>query len=246
MSGFSDTIVYVDESGDHSLESIDPQFPVFTLAFCIFDKKTYSTEVVRALQQFKFAHFGHDAVILHERDIRKQTGQFGILVDKNRREQFLDELTDIIKNAPFTLVAVAIEKRRLTARYKEPSNPYALALRFGLERIHTYLQRDGEQGKTTHVIVESRGKKEDDQLQLEFLKVCGGNNYKNTALPFSLVFASKLANSSGLQLADLIARPVSRHVLAPDQQNRAFVAFQDKFFRSDKGVIGGFGLKVFP
>jgi hypothetical protein len=31
----SDYIIYVDESGDHSLTSIDPQFPVFTLAFCI-------------------------------------------------------------------------------------------------------------------------------------------------------------------------------------------------------------------
>lgn len=246
MSGFSDTIVYVDESGDHSLESIDPQFPVFTLAFCIFDKQKYSAEVVRALQQFKFAHFGHDSVILHERDIRKQTGQFGILVDKGLRERFLDELTEIIRNAPFTLVVVAIEKRRLTDRYKNPGNPYALALRFGLERIHAFLQRNGEAGKTTHVIVESRGKKEDDQLQLEFLKVCGGSNYYSQALLFDLVFASKLTNSSGLQLADLIARPVSRHVLAPSQQNRAFEACQDKFYRSDNGMVEGFGLKVFP
>ena len=33
---FSDYIVYVDESGDHSLESIDINYPVFVLAFCIF------------------------------------------------------------------------------------------------------------------------------------------------------------------------------------------------------------------
>jgi hypothetical protein len=34
----SDFIIYVDESGDHSLESIDPDYPVFVLSFCIFRK----------------------------------------------------------------------------------------------------------------------------------------------------------------------------------------------------------------
>ena len=32
---FSDFIVFVDESGDHSLEVINPDYPVFVLAFCI-------------------------------------------------------------------------------------------------------------------------------------------------------------------------------------------------------------------
>ena len=37
-SPFSDYIVYVDESGDHSLESINPEYPLFVLSFCIFLK----------------------------------------------------------------------------------------------------------------------------------------------------------------------------------------------------------------
>jgi len=36
---FSDYIVYVDESGDHNLERINPEYPLFVLAFCIFEKK---------------------------------------------------------------------------------------------------------------------------------------------------------------------------------------------------------------
>ncbi|WP_200870131.1 DUF3800 domain-containing protein [Catenovulum agarivorans] len=35
---FSDFVVYVDGSGDHSLTSINPDYPVFVLAFCIFYK----------------------------------------------------------------------------------------------------------------------------------------------------------------------------------------------------------------
>jgi hypothetical protein len=43
---FSDYIVYVDESGDHSLQSIDPNFPVFSLVFCIFKKSDFVETVV--------------------------------------------------------------------------------------------------------------------------------------------------------------------------------------------------------
>ena len=43
--GHSDYIVYVDESGDHSLTSIDPDYPVFVLSFCIFRKAEYAQAV---------------------------------------------------------------------------------------------------------------------------------------------------------------------------------------------------------
>ncbi|WBH17292.1 DUF3800 domain-containing protein [Sphingomonas radiodurans] len=33
MTDFSDFIVFADESGDHGLTSIDPQFPVFASSF---------------------------------------------------------------------------------------------------------------------------------------------------------------------------------------------------------------------
>ncbi len=39
-SDFSKYIVYVDESGDHSLQSIDENYPIFVLAFCVFHKRT--------------------------------------------------------------------------------------------------------------------------------------------------------------------------------------------------------------
>lgn len=37
-SEFSDYIIYVDESGDHSLEVVYEEHPVFVLAFCISKK----------------------------------------------------------------------------------------------------------------------------------------------------------------------------------------------------------------
>ncbi|MGH0217838.1 hypothetical protein NKY66_28625 [Sinorhizobium meliloti] len=49
---FSNFIIYVDESGDHSLTSIDENYPV--LSFCIFEKAQYSAQASRDLQDFKF------------------------------------------------------------------------------------------------------------------------------------------------------------------------------------------------
>ena len=42
MSDFSDFIVFADESGDHGMENIDPEFPMFALVFCVFRKSDYS------------------------------------------------------------------------------------------------------------------------------------------------------------------------------------------------------------
>jgi hypothetical protein len=49
----SDYIVYADESGDLSFE--DKEYPVFVLAFCIFSKREYLTDVVRHIKGLKFA-----------------------------------------------------------------------------------------------------------------------------------------------------------------------------------------------
>ncbi|MEX5323322.1 DUF3800 domain-containing protein, partial [Pseudomonas shirazica] len=62
---FSDYIVYVDESGDHGLQKINPEYPVFVLAFCIFRKDVYVQSVVPAVQKLKFDFWGHDGIVLH-------------------------------------------------------------------------------------------------------------------------------------------------------------------------------------
>ena len=85
---FSEHIVYVDESGDHSLEHIDKTYPVFVLAFCIFKKNQYATEVIPHFEQFKFKYFGHDLCVLHEHEIRKPKGEFKFLLNKDIRLPF--------------------------------------------------------------------------------------------------------------------------------------------------------------
>ena len=246
MSGFSDYIVYVDESGDHGLKTIDPNYPVFVLAFCIFHKRDYMEVLVPALQAFKFRHFGHDQVILHETDIRKDRKAFAFLKERSRKNAFLGELSQIVADTPFALICSVIRKEPFRQRYANPENPYHIALAFGLERVFYYLQGQGAGGQRTHIIVERRGKKEDNELELEFRRICDGANYRGDIIPCELIFADKQSNSAGLQLADLVARPVGMHILRPKQKNHAFNVLEQKFYCDGNGRRDGWGLKCFP
>lgn len=246
MQDFSDYIVFVDESGDHGLERINPKYPLFVLAFCIFRKDHYVAEVVPEVHRFKLRHFGHDQVVLHERDIRKDIGPFRFLNNATRKRRFLEELTDLVGSAHFALICTVIDKQRLAEAYPDPRNPYHVALGYGLERVNGYLRRRKQAG-ITHLVVERRGKREDAGLQAEFEAICRGCNIDRRRMQLELVFAGKEANAPGLQFADLIARPVGMHVLRPTQSNRAFEALKAKFHcRPSDGRIGGWGLKVFP
>jgi hypothetical protein len=241
---FHDSIVYVDESGDHG--PVSPEYPIFVLAFCIFEKKRYVDEVSCEMQRLKLEYFGHDAVVLHERDIRKASGPFKILQDPTVRARFMEDLNDLVEGASFTLIASAIRKDRLSVAYTWPENPYHLAMTFGLERIamHFHLQ---ESSPLMHLVCECRGRTEDEELELAFRRSCDldGNSLQKR-LPLELVLAPKQGNYCGMQLADLIARPIGRHLLQPLQPNRAWDILENKFRTNPSGGYAGWGLKIFP
>lgn len=238
-------VVFVDESGDHGLVTIDPEYPVFVLAFCMVEQGHYADRWLPAVTRFKFRHFGHDQVILHERDIRKDQGEFAVLRSPARKSAFLGELTELVGQLEATIIATAIRKDRLVGQYITPASPYEIALQFGLERVHKWLVRQ-RAGGPTPVVIERRGRREDDELELEFRRICAGGNYGGSSMALEPRFVAKSANVPGLQIADLVARPIGRYILDPSQRNRAFEVIEAKLDRSPSGKIAGWGLKVFP
>lgn len=248
---FGKYIVYVDESGDHGMQSIDKTYPIFALAFCIFYKIHYGEKVVPALEAFKFKYFGHDQVVLHEHEIRKEKGAFRIFPTRETKDKFLSDLTTIVEESNFILASCVIDKKRLGNHPDAGENPYHIALGHCVMSLYDFLVEKGEEEKLTHVVVEKRGSKEDKELELEFRRVCAGNNPKGISLPFEILFADKKAMSTGLQLADLVARPIGLHVLKPWQSNRSFDSLKSKLFcEGGRERVGqgydGWGLKIFP
>ena len=227
---FSDYVVYVDESGDHSLASVDRDYPVFVLALCIFHKRHYSEKIIPAVEKLKFNYFGHDSVVLHENEIRKQKGPFAFLAQRAVRDEFMAQLSSIMDASNFILIAGVVDKARLSKSEGAASNPYHIALGVCLEALRSFLVEKQQGQLKTHVVVECRGKKEDAELELEFRRICDGSNSGGQPLPFDIVFADKKTNLAGLQLADLVARPVGINYLRPAQENKAFELLKAKFY----------------
>jgi hypothetical protein len=227
---FSDYVVYVDESGDHSLASVDRDYPVFVLALCVFHKRHYAERIVPAVEKLKFNYFGHDSVVLHENEIRKQKGDFVFLAQRAVRDEFMGQLSSIMDASNFILIACVVDKARLPRGEGTGSNPYHIALGICLEALRAFLAEKRQDNLKTHVVVECRGKKEDAELELEFRRICDRGDLGGLPLPFDVIFADKKTNLAGLQLADLVARPVGIRYLRPNQENRAFDQLKPKFY----------------
>jgi len=245
VATFSDYIVYADESGSPTLDGVDPTFPVFVLAMILVRKDTYVTDIVPSVQRLKFDSVGHDQLILHERDIRRQKDEFAFLqVSQQARMTFLAGIDQIVSNSEFTVYAAVIDKNALKAKYATPWSPYEIALLFLMERLLRQLVILGQAGTQIHVVFECRGHKEDTELELEFRRIAANQgNWGYRTLNFKQLewepkFVDKRSNCSGLQLADLVARPLGLQAIRPTQQNHALNVIRPK--------LAPLGLKQFP
>ncbi|SNB52602.1 Protein of unknown function [Arboricoccus pini] len=103
-----------------------------------------------------------------------------------------------------------------------------------MERVLSTLRHDEQRDRTVHIIFESRGKAEDNELEQEFRRITDNQNdwgYKKMnfkSVTFKPLFIQKAANSTGLQLTDLVARPIGAHYLRPSQPNRAYEIVSQK------------------
>ena len=107
-----------------------------------------------------------------------------------------------------------------------------------MERLLEYLKCKEQKGKTTHVIFEKRGAREDNDFENQFLLIKEGENTLHQyncdfeLMDFLPIFAKKSVNSTGLQLADLTARPIANKTIHPDNSDRAYEIIRDKLYDS--------------
>lgn len=243
---YGDYIVYVDESGDHNLKQINREYPIFVLSFCIFHIPAYTDKIVPEIQRMKFKYFGHDMAVFHETEIRKQESAFRILRNDKIRKVFMHDLSRIIHQSSFKIVASIINKNRYKQHVRAHENPYHVALEYGLERVFEYLQALGQVGRLTYIVFEGRGKNEDADLKLEFSKILDRTTINGMSDTLRFKCVSKLSNSTGLQLADMTARPIGLRILRPQQQNRAWDLIKSKILTEPNTKMINFGLKVYP
>jgi hypothetical protein len=120
-----------------------------------------------------------------------------------------------------------------------------------MERLARFLDARDQTGKMTHIIFEQRGGKagggdEDKTLELEFRRIMDGQHYlaRQGFSGLEMEIIPKASNSIGLQLADLVARPIGIKCMRPMQANRSFDIIKTKFMGSEFFPLAG--MKVFP
>jgi hypothetical protein len=234
-------IAYLDESGDHSLKSIQKDNPVFALGFLVCDVDRYAGEIVPQITKLKIDFFGHDAVVLHLREISRREGPFAALQNKVTCAAFWNAVQGIIKDAPFEMIAIAIKKPEHVAKYgSRAKDPYELSLEFGIERLSRDLAKAGQ--KEIRLVAESRNKRENDALRTAFDRLIKYGSYYQTFgnVKFDLDFGPKSANAAGHQLADLCIGPIARFT-ATGKSTPQFEIVKAKICSTP-----GYGLKIFP
>jgi hypothetical protein len=156
--------------------------------------------------------------------------------DPSQKDAFYHSINELYSSLRFRLFAVAIDKRRLSERFIAPLNPYDVSLSQLLSMVC------GPPGMSSinrpnvaRIVAESRGKREDKDLQREYQSFRRGGLWSYGApeiqrrrpttvqrvFPDRVDFARKNDFVAGLELADLAAYPIARAVVNQSWDNPA-------------------------
>ena len=240
-------LLFLDESGDHGLKSIDQSFPIFLLCGILISEENYNL-IRKEINDIKLNFWKNKNVIFHSRDIRKCNNEFQILFDLNIKNNFYTAINNLVEKPLYKIIAASINKTAFIKKYgKLEDDVYEISLSFIIERTVFCLDSLGNCGEL-EVIIEKRGKKEDRKLAEHIQKVKQVGTYFVSSerlqnYGFKSKFSWKTENINGLQLSDLIAYPIARKILNPNGVNLSFDRFKENFYKKGGKV---YGLKEFP
>jgi hypothetical protein len=261
VSSTEQCTVFIDESGSHTL-STKEKFKAFSLGAVIIKNSDY--DVFDALwKQWKRTYLGNPGKLVHEPDLRKREGSFYCNGDAARQATALLQIDEIIEKLPFSAICCVLNREKYIEKWgfdaPDESLPpktlanhvYVMMLGFLAERVALTLQQhyDGAKGK---LVLEARDPFGDALLQYEFSRLfLDGTSFISAAyfrhqfLP-GLRFITKDTNNSGMQMADLLARPCADKMLALDTDPPRWRVFQQKLCRGRVTKHSILGLKVIP
>lgn len=242
--------MYLDESGDHNLDKIDPRYPMFVLGGIIVDRSYVRTVMGPRIRRLKDEFLGDPGIVLHTTDISRARNGFESLKDPGFRREFYAELNAMMRELEYQVVACVIDKPKLAAQYrKHASDPYHYSLEVLVERFWEEL---GECTDGGIIYAEKRGEPLDyalleawEQLRqgIGGIGYVGGRTIDERIC--ELVLKEKRLNIDGLQLADLVVSPIARRGMRMATRDDWEIV-KSKLRRGPTGKAKGYGLIVLP
>lgn len=253
--------IFIDEFGHHDLKSSDdPNERYLGLTGIIMPREYESAEFADRLNAIKREVFGTQEIVLHRRELLNGEPPFDKLKDRALRTQFDDLVLGLLEESKYRVFTVIIDKKEHKQRYAVwRFHPYHYCLTVALERYVQWLNKLGQVGD---VMVESRGKKENMQLERAYRYIYNNGSshvpvrlFQQRLTSRELKIQPKGANIAGLQMADLIANPSCRDLICERTNVRMTAEFgrkvveilkKNKYLRSASGKIPGWGTKCLP
>jgi hypothetical protein len=246
----------IDECGSHHINPMGDRFPAFALSGVFIDYDKYRA-VDRTWKTWKSSWLGSPGIVVHEPEVRRRTAHF-YRPDPNDEQALLESLEGQLGQLEYGLISAVINKNELHAAYGDeavddflPVSQYLMALDFVIERFVHFLYYSADDARGI-VLAESRGTLEDALVQHEYVRLMiEGTQYHSASwfryqlAPF-VEFLPKARNHTGLQLADLSARPCAEKVLAPNSRPERWDVFRSKLYDGGIGRPESYGLKAFP
>ncbi len=248
MKGHGTYNLYIDECGDHYLATYDRNFPIFTLCGILVPMKQLNS-LKSAIDDLKQEFWQTTDVILHSRDIRKCEKHFQILFDKEIKHRFYARINEVLaQRDAYVIVCCSVLKDDCIKKHGIDADVYGTALKYVLQRSIFCVDDLNADGGKINIIVERRGKREDSALLKYYngLRITGMHYISPERLAEHterFVFSHKKENIFGLQIADLIAYPISRYVMNPEKSNPAYDIIAPNIYQSNGKLLG---LKIFP
>lgn len=103
-------VMFLDESGNHALTTVDEEYPVFVLGGIITDVDYSEREIDERVRRFKVDLFGRDDLILYTADIVRNKNGFERLKEPAFRQRFYATLNHLMQELDYKVVACAIKK----------------------------------------------------------------------------------------------------------------------------------------
>ena len=140
-------IMFLDESGNHGLTQIDPDYPVFVLGGVIVDRDYAEGALEERMRAFKRELFGRDDLVLHTADLTRNRNGFEAMQDPLFRAHCYERLNALMRELEYQVVACVIKKGAHFERYGlDAVDPYMLSLNVLVERFCFELESAGTQG----------------------------------------------------------------------------------------------------
>lgn len=256
--------MYVDEVGNSDMKpSHVANDRYLSLSGVIIDLDYVTTTVFPNLEQLKTKYFGahpDEPIVLHRKELVNHKPPFEATRDPQVETEFNGDLLDLLRNLDYVVITAVIDKLAHLQKYKVwQHDPYHYCLMVLVERFTQWLNARGVRGDA---MAESRGGREDERLKKSYTRIyVNGTDWVAPDLVQARLTSSQLKvkakanNIAGLQIADMVAHPSFRAVLARHEGRDLDATFggrigdilvRAKYRRSPIGRIPGFGTKWLP